>query len=323
MFAWDDARVFLAVARRGSLSAAGRLLEVQQTTVGRRLAALETALHVRLFERTSAGYVLTEPGEALLIHAERIEGEALSAERALLRREGRIAGTVRITAPQAFGNGFLVPVLARLRDEQPDVVVELVADNAFLNLTKRDADVALRLSRPTQPLLAARRIGEVATGLYASRDYIRRRGRPTWSALTGHDYVDYDETFPQKDAMSWLRRQTRGARCVLRVNGTHGIASALEAGLGIGPLPCWLGDTVPGLERVLSGEGYVQELWLLVHRDLRHVARIRAVTTFIAAAAERAQARLLGRAGRRHSPSRRPGMTRRRAPITDRPVAGA
>ncbi|HVV51826.1 MAG TPA: LysR family transcriptional regulator [Polyangia bacterium] len=307
MFDWDDARVFLALARRGSLSAAGRLLKVQQTTVGRRLAALEAALDARLFERTSAGYLLTEPGEALLAHAERIEEEALSAERALLRREGRIAGTVRITAPQAFGNGFLVPLLARLRDEQPGVVVELVADNAFLNLTKRDADVALRLSRPKQRLLVARRLGEVATGLYAARDYLRRRGRPGRSGLTGHDYVDYDETFLQKDAMAWLRRRTRGARCVLRVNGTPGIAAALGAGMGVGPLPCWLGDATPGLERVLAAEGYVQELWLVVHRDLRQVARIRAVAGLVTAAIERAHARLLGRGGRRHPPLRRAG----------------
>ena len=159
VFDWNDARYFLAIARGRSLSAAGRSLQVQQSTVGRRLATLETDLGARLFDRTPDGYLLTQSGEALLSHAERMEDEALSAERALLGREGRIAGLVRLTAPQAFGNGFVVPLLARLREEQPEILVELVADNANLSLTKREADLALRFGRPRQPLLVIRRLG--------------------------------------------------------------------------------------------------------------------------------------------------------------------
>src|SRR5215470_13978065 len=128
MFDWNDARYFLAIWRGGSLSAAGRHLRVQQTTVGRRLATLEAALDARLFERTPDGYVPTAAGEALVAHAERMENEALSAERELLGHEGQVAGTVRVTAPLAFGFLFVVPLLARLQREQPDIVVEVVAD---------------------------------------------------------------------------------------------------------------------------------------------------------------------------------------------------
>jgi DNA-binding transcriptional LysR family regulator len=298
VFDWNDARYFLAIVRGRTLSAAGRTLQVQQSTVGRRLGALEEALGARLFERTPEGYLLTDAGEAMLAHAERMEDEALSAERSLLGREGRIAGEVRVTAPQALGSSFVVPLLATLRAEQPELVVELVADNANLSLTKREADLALRLGRPQQPLLVIRRLGEVANGLYAARSYLARRGRPTRD-LTGHDYVDYDETYLQKQAVAWFRQRARGGQCAARVNGSHGIAAAVAAGLGVGPLPCWMGDGTPGVERVLPGEGYDQELWLVMHRDSRHVARVRAVAEFLVRVMRQAGPQLRGRPPRR------------------------
>jgi DNA-binding transcriptional LysR family regulator len=298
VFDWNDARYFLAIHRGQTLSAAGRALKVQQSTVGRRLAALEQALGARLFERTPDGYVLSDAGEAMLGHAERIEDEALSAERSLLGREGRVAGVVRVTAPQAFGNQLVVPLLARLHAEQPELMVELVADNANLSLTKREADLALRLGRPQQPLLVIRRLGDVASGLYAARSYLARRGRPTRD-LADHDYVDYDESYLQKQAVAWFRQRARGGRCTVRVNGSHGIAAAVAAGLGVGPLPCWLGDGIAGLERVLPTESYQQELWLVLHRDSRHVARVRAVAEFFVREMQRSRLRLRGRAPRR------------------------
>jgi DNA-binding transcriptional LysR family regulator len=295
VFDWNDGRYFLAIARGRSLSAAGRSLQVQQSTVGRRLGALEAALGVRLFDRTPDGYLLTQSGEALLTHAERMEDEALSAERTLLGRDGQIAGVVRLTAPPAFGNAFVTPLLARLKVEQPEILVELVADSANLSLTKREADLALRLGRPRQPLLVIRRLGDVATGLYASRDYLASRGRPRGPDLSGHDYVDYDETYPQKEAIAWYRQCARGGRCTLRVNGTHGLAAAVQAGMGVGPLPCWLGDATAGLERLFPTTVRADGLWLVLHRDLRHVARVRTVADFLGREMRRQAPLLLGR----------------------------
>jgi DNA-binding transcriptional LysR family regulator len=295
VFDWNDARYFLAIARGRSLSAAGRTLHVQQSTVGRRLAVLEGTLEARLFDRTPDGYLLTQAGDALMAHAERMEDEALSAERALLGREGRIAGVVRVTSPQAFGNGFVTPMLARLRDEQPEIVVELVADNANLSLTKREADLALRMGRPRQPLLVIRRLGDVANGLYASRDYLARCGRPRGSDLSGHDYVDYDETYINKEHIAWFRQITRGGRCTFRVNGSHGLEAAARAGMGVAPLPCWMGDAASDLERVLPTASVNNELWLVLHRDLRHVARVRALAEFFGREMRREAPRLLGR----------------------------
>src|SRR5215470_1273417 len=162
VFDWNDARYFLAVARLGSLSKAARLLGVRQSTVGRRIAALEAALEARLFERATGGWAPTPAGEAFAQRAGRIEDEALSAERMLAGREGRAAGTVRLTAPQAFGFSFVVPLLAQLRVEQPDIVVELIAENAPLDLSRREADLALRLGRPEQKRLVTRRLGDIA-----------------------------------------------------------------------------------------------------------------------------------------------------------------
>ena len=141
-----------------------------------------------------------------------------------------------------------------------------------------------------------RRLAEVATGLYAARAYLARRGRPRAQDLAGHDYIDYDETYMQKDAIAWYRQSARGGRCVFRANGSHGLAAAVEAGMGVGPLPCWLGDQLPGVERVLPAAGRVDEVWLVLHRDLRHVARVRAVTEFFGREMRRQAPRLLGRA---------------------------
>jgi DNA-binding transcriptional LysR family regulator len=294
MFDWNDARFFLAVARAGSLSAAARALKVQQSTVGRRLTALEEALDARLFERTPDGYVLTAAGESLRARTERIEDEALSAERELQGQEARIAGVVRLTTPQAFGNIFLAPLLARLRAEQPDILVEVVAENATLSLTKREADLAMRTGRPRQPLLVMRRLAPLANGLYASRAYLDRRGRPRGRDLAGHDHIEYDETYHGRSEIVWYAQLCRGGRCTLRVNGSHGMAGAIESGLGVGVLPCWMGDQMACLERVLPDEVFAEDIWLVMHRDLRHVARIRAVTEFFTRELGRETPRLMG-----------------------------
>lgn len=295
MFDWNDARYFLSILRLGSLSAAGRHLGVQQSTVGRRLAAFEAALQTRLFERTPGGYVPTAAGEALVPHAERIESEALSVERELAGREGLVAGIVRVTAPQSFGFSFLIPLLGRLHAEQPDVVVELISDNSALNLTRREADLALRIGRPLQPQLLMRKLGVVTEALYASRAYLAAQRPLRADDLHGHVYIGFDEGYARGTAMDWLAQRLRGARCILRVNGTPGVETAVRAGMGIGLLPCWMGDRDHELVRVLPTEEQRHDLWLVLHRDLRHAARIRVVSDFFVRELTRAAGLLEGR----------------------------
>lgn len=294
MFDWDDARYVLAIARGRSLTAAARTLGVRQSTVGRRLDAYERTLGARLFDRGAGGVAPTEAGAALVAHAERIESEALAIERGISHREDRIAGTVRITAPRAFGNSFIMPSLARLCAAHPELVIELVADNANLNLIQREADIAVRVGRPAQPGLVARRLGGFCNGLYAARTYLAHRPRIR-HGLPGHDAVDLDDSYLQKTVIGWFRRQAHRARVVVRANSSEGIAAAIRAGLGVGPLPCWLGDACPELQRVLPAIGLPQELWLVMHRDSRLTARIRAVGDFLAAEVAAATPRLAGK----------------------------
>jgi DNA-binding transcriptional LysR family regulator len=279
----------------GSLSGAARTLGIQQTTVGRRMSAFEAALGTRLFDRTRDGHAPTTAGRTLLAHARRIEREALAAERALVGHDARTVGVVRVTAPLALGCGFLAARLGRLRDELPGLILELIADDTNLSLTRRQADLAVRIGRPRQPGLIARRAGSVITGLYAARSYLARRA-PLGDGLAGCDVIDYDDTYHQRQEVAWLRQRAHAAHVALRVNHTLGVATALQAGLGVGALPCWLGDATHDLERVLPATSFAQDLWIVIHRDLRHAARFRAVTDLLVAEIIAAAPVLLGRA---------------------------
>jgi DNA-binding transcriptional LysR family regulator len=282
MFSWDDARYFLEVHRAGSFSAAGRRLRVNQSTVGRRLAALEGTLGARLFERTPDGYVLTVAGEAFLARAEKMEEEGLAATREVAGHEARLAGTVRLTAPETFGSRFLASRLMAFHKRYPDIDLELVADNRALSLTRREADVALRLARPAQPLLVTRQLAEVTSALYASKAYLAEHGRPRPPELSGHLLIGFDETFQPEAEVLWLARNARGAREVLKSNSPQAQLEAASAGMGLALLPCYLADPVPGLVRVLpASKGVVRGLWLVLHRDLRHVPRVRALADFL------------------------------------------
>ena len=297
MLHWDDLRFFLSVHRARSLSAAGRTLRVDQATVGRRVRGLEKSLGVRLFDRTPDGYAPTPAGETLVGHAERVEAEALAAERELSGREAQVAGTVRVSTTIAFAQSFLIARLARLRERHPDVLLEVIAENREVSLTHREADIALRLSRPTQPLLVTRRLGMVGTALFASGAYLAARGRPG-PDLAGHDLIHYDESFQPAAETGWLAAHARGARTVIKLTTSPGMLAACRAGMGIALLPAYSALGVRELER-LDPPGIVVErgLWLVVHRDLRHAARVRAVCDFVAEVVEK-EAKLLG-TGRR------------------------
>jgi DNA-binding transcriptional LysR family regulator len=314
MFDWDDARYVLAIARDRSLTAAARRLGVQQSTAGRRLAVLEATLGTRLFDRGPRGLIPTPAGTTLLAHAERMENEALAVERTLSDREDQVAGIVRVTAPQAFGNLFVMPLLARLCIARPELVVELIAENTNLNLSQREADLAVRIGRPSQPGLVVRRLGALVNGLYAAPGYLARRKRPR-AGLAGHDIVDLDDTYLQKGVIHWFRGQARDARVAARANATPGIAAAVQARLGIGPLPCWLGDALPGVRRVLPACSLTQDLWLVMHRDSRHTARVRTVIDFLGDEIAQAAPVLLGAGHTRTRPARR---SSRRGPAASR-----
>lgn len=279
VFEWDDARYFLAIHRAGTLSAASRKLAVNQSTVGRRLEALEAQLGARLFLRTRDGYAISPAGELLLPRAERMEEEADAIARELVGQQAQLVGTVRITTADAFGPRVVAPMLAEFHALHPGIVLELDADNRMFSLTKREADMALRFSRPSDRHLVASKLTEFGNAPYCSPAYVGKRGRPR-PPYEGHDFIgDLYEQVPE--ARSILQHATKG-RIVFKSGSTHVQYVMALAGLGIAMLPCYLGDRDPGLVRLGPAEPAVQSsVWLVMHRDLQHAPRMRACADFL------------------------------------------
>lgn len=294
---WTDLRYLLAVQRGHTLSAAARQLGVNQTTVGRRLEALEAALGARLFRRASDGYFLTRDGERALAHAERIEAEIHAVERAITGEDARPEGVVRLTTFESLGTCFVAPRLGRFRERYPAIDLQLNLDNRPLNLSRREADLAVRPKRPTQAALQIRKIGSVAAGLYASPAYLRRHGEPrSVEELAQHLIIADEETNAHYDIQRWLLRLLpRGAKVALRCDHALAQAAAAVDGVGIAALYCYVGDGERRLRRVLPEEELVNDLWLAVHRDLQYAARVRALIDYLVEIAARDADVLTGR----------------------------
>ena len=277
---WDDLRVFVVLARAGSLSAAARELKVSHATVGRRMAALEEALGRTLFDRRADGYVLTAEG------AGRLELAADMEERAqgILRRAGQeagLTGTVRLTAPEPCAERFLIPCLAVLHRRHPGIALEVVSDPRSLSLAKREADLAVRLARPREGELVTRRLASLAYGLYAAPD----------GDLSA--WVGLDDSLAHLPEAQWLARHAAGTRLALRTNTLTGMLAAVRAGFGKALLPRWFADNEGGLILLPPPAPLpVREAWLVVHPDLKDVPRVRAVIDVVVAAFEEEQERL-------------------------------
>jgi DNA-binding transcriptional LysR family regulator len=286
---WDDLRIFLAMHRRGSQGGAARLFDVAHTTIGRRIVALEEALGARLFDRTPAGLALTEMGTTLLPRAERIESEILAAERDLRGADARLEGSVRITASDGIAHYIVLPGLAELRRAHPEITIEVRADTRDLDLSRREADVAVRLSRPKEPSLVARKLGSVRFGLYASRAYLERRGTPRSIAdLAGHDFIGFDAALDELPQVRWLRktipadRASAGIRWAIRATTTTAQVVACVESHGIALLGTFIAPREPRLVPLLPRLATPsREAWLVVHQDVRPNARVRAVSDFL------------------------------------------
>ncbi|MBB3349507.1 MULTISPECIES: LysR family transcriptional regulator [unclassified Sphingomonas] len=295
MLDWDDLKTFLAIARHGTLSAAARALKVSQTTMGRRLDHLHGRAGVVLLERTPTGYRLTPAGAAILGDVEHMDGAALAAERTLTGGDQRLAGLVRVTTVDALAAHVLTPGLAALNADHPGIVVELLTDNRSLSLARREADVAVRLGRFEAHETIVRKAGEMAFGVFASADYLRRYGSPDWSAgAPGHRIVRVQDDLLATPDGRWFAERTGKAEPALLANSRAVQLSGVAAGLGLGHLPCYLAETCPDLMRIEAGEAVRREIWMGVHRDTRHAPRIVAVQQAVVAALEAKRDALLG-----------------------------
>ena len=302
---WDDLRFFLAVAAAGSLSAAARELGGNTTTVLRRIASLEDALQVRLFERLRSGYALTQEGTRLMATLEPVDQRLSSLSRDFQAGSKALQGTVRLGASDIIASGFIAPALGRFRADKPDIALDVVADPSLTGPSAaprvlnalRDVDLALRLARPTQGDMLVRKLGDVAYALYASPTYIARFGRvPVSGDLTGHQIVGFSPEDRPLGPVWWLSRAERQGHVVMRASSAAVRLGAVQAGEALAALPCFEADHIAGLERVVGPDliGGL-ELWLLTRSDLAQLGHVRAVMDFLIA---EVKARAPGLAGR-------------------------
>lgn len=274
---WDDLRVFLAVARKGGLSAAARSLGVNHSTVFRRIAGLEEMLGVRLFERMPTGYALTPAGVETLGIVERIEEDVATLDRTVTGQDLRLSGTVRITATDMLALWLLPDHLAKFRAAYPKIEVGIAVGNQTLDLSRRETDIALRIGNTPPETLVGRRVGQLKFAVYGAPDYCAAHTDPD---LATHSWIGLDGGHAALTRP--FAQLLPGVRPAIRSNSVACTVQLAKADLGLAVLPCAIAEQKPDLIRVAElPESFGLDLWLLTHEDLRHTARIRAVLEFL------------------------------------------
>ncbi|WP_426152391.1 LysR family transcriptional regulator [Pseudomonas sp. DC3000-4b1] len=285
---WDDNRVLLAVSRNGTLRGAARALNVDQATVGRRLAALEQALGTTLFLRSSQGYTLTIAGGIALEAARQMEQAALTLERQVQGTDNRLQGQVRVACTETLAMDVVIPAMARLSLRHPELEVHLEGSTRLLSLSKRETDIAIRNVKPENPDLIGRRLTRWPVGLFASSAYLARRGEPEpGSGFAGHQLVIYAPYLQRPGGPTLAGEAIHNGELVAALSSSLFVRRCVELGMGLGELPVVLAERA-GLVRLwpdrTASQGY--DLWLVTHADLRHSARVRAVIDAITEAFE-------------------------------------
>ncbi|CAO3434857.1 LysR family transcriptional regulator [Azospirillum doebereinerae] len=293
-FNWNDLRYFLAVARAGTLTTAAQRLRADHTTVSRRVTALEEALRVTLFERRPSGFTLTAQGERLKQTAESMESAALLAQSVVADGDSSLSGAVRIGAPDGFGSFFLAPRVNGLCDRHPELEVQLVATPRVFSLSKREADIAISLSCPQEGRLYARKLTDYRLGLYATAAYLDAHPPiDSRKDLAGQDFIGYIDDLifaPELDyieAIGQIAPRIKSSSLVAQMKATL-------AGAGLCMLPAFIAGAEPALVPVLADQvAITRSFWLIVHEDMRSLARIAVAADFIAEAVRREQALFL------------------------------
>ena len=275
---WSDLRVFLAIAREGTLAAAARTLGQSQPTMGRRLNALEHAIGQTLFQRTRDGFVLTDEGAAVMPHAESMEDDVLAIARRLAGRDRQMEGQLRLSSSDWFGTHVLASVLAEFATLQPRVTIELITSQVHMSLPRREADLVFRIRPFDEPEVISRRLLHVSYGVYL-KDGVEfpRSGDGTDMAL-----VTMDTAFADMPDAVWLKRVLPNAHVAARSNNRDVQASLCSRGVGVAVLPTVIGDALVGVSRLDLGEDPPgRDTWIGYHRDLRRLARLRALLELV------------------------------------------
>ncbi|QEK91815.1 LysR family transcriptional regulator [Achromobacter insolitus] len=279
---WDNARIFLAIYRVGTLRGAAALLQIDQATAGRRLAALESSLDARLFLRTPGGYVPTAAGELAFAAAERMEQAADQLQRQMQGLDHRLSGGVRVATSETVASYYVLEAVRRVHAHHPDIRVTLSTAIQLSNLTRREADLAIRNIRPDNPDLIYRHLARKEVGLYASRTYLEAHGEPRLrTAFAGHALVTYQQAVLPGWSDTFCGEPTGNGRIGVELNSGMMIIEAVVAGLGIGQVPIHMAPLYPDLVRIWPTRSEPYDLWLVMHGDLNRTARVRAVADAI------------------------------------------
>ncbi len=288
MMEWSDIRIFLAIAREGTLGAAARKLGLTQPTMGRRLKTLEAAVGHSLFQRTPDGFVLTDEGTVVMGHAERMEEEALALQRQLAGTENTLSGSLRISCSDWFGIHILAPILADFRRVHTNVIVEVLTDSRLLNLARREADLVFRIKPFTEPEVISRKLLHIPYGLYVAKG----SDDPSPGTGEGFSMVIMDEAFGGMPDVAWLKDRFPDAKISMRSNNRDVQARLCASGAGMAVLPRPLGDSMDVLKRVeVPNPPPGRDTWLGYHQDLRRLPRLRALTQFVGEQAQAMQRR--------------------------------
>jgi DNA-binding transcriptional LysR family regulator len=274
---WNDLKLVLAIARAGTLRGGAEALGVNHSTAFRRLKTIEERVGTRLFERLPAGvYQPTTEGARFAETAERIETETQALSRDVIGRDTRLTGSLRVTSSETLAYAVLTTHLARFREIHPGIVVELVIDNRVLSLSRREADIALRVTRPREPDLFGRKLADIGWTIYASPTLLARDGPLT--DIAQRDVIAWGAEVTGIAAADWLGEHVPAERVVYRASSLVNQFTAARQGIGLVLLPCYLGDSTPDLMRAIAEPipELTRELWIVTHSDLRKTARVRA-----------------------------------------------
>lgn len=290
---WDDLHIVLAIATSGSLSGAGRMLNISHATVFRRLGKIESGLGVKLFERSRTGYNPTVAGEEAAAAAQRIEHEVLQVERHIIGRDLHPSGTVRVTMTDSLYYGLLSSIFTGFRHRHPNINLEIVISNDLFDLSKREADVAIRPSSMPPEALVGRMIGTIAQAAYCRSDSVLQHVEG--HALPSGTWIGPDESMIYRDLERWMAKHGVLEMANYRINSLMGMFQAVRDGAGTAVLPCYLADGDSHLIRIGGNISELStELWLLTHPDLRQTARVRVLLDHIAEAMIENRCRLEG-----------------------------
>ncbi len=288
---WDDFRLVRAIAEARSLVGAAESLGLNHSTVFRRLGQIEAALGRPLFERSRAGYTATGAGEEMIALANRMSDGVVEFERRLAGQDERPRGELRVTTTDSMFASLLAPMFAGFRAAYPEIRVDIIVSNASLNLSRRDADVAVRATSEPPDTLVGRKVGPMAWGVYGKTGSEFSRCDPLGPEAL---YIGFGPPMEEIEAAVWIDRNVPAARVVARVNTMHIAALAAAGGLGLAVLPRVVGDSMPELTRVSDKPPTTNALWLLTHADLKGAARVRAFMDYAWTYLSKERSRLAG-----------------------------